>query len=181
MKLSYEEAGAMLGRAQRTSGAPLTLEQASHRAAESLQNELKELIAVLPIDWPQRLFSWLRLNGPTGDRAITTGDVFRLEAWMKTGLLALIDRGMSPVIMTPEAESDLAVLRKEVAFHGYLPTSSPAEAEPVASSEPEPMVADPIAECAHDFRTMASSDFRAKWMRPDTRHVYDAAVSSGRV
>lgn len=159
-------------------GAPLSLVEASRKAAEIMTREYRELIATLPEDWARKVFAWLRVNGPSGDEAIKTGDVFGLEAWMKTGLLACIDAGMTPVIMTSESLADLGLLRKDVAYFNLIPQ----EAEEVSEPAPQSVTVDPLAKVVADWSRLDSTSFRKKYLEnAENRKVYERACAEGKI
>jgi hypothetical protein len=144
--------------------------------AEMLQHKYCELFAALDLDELARaLFAWVRLYAITGAELSLDDQL----AWGETGLFELLQRGaIKLVIQTPEANADLQKLQAAVTKANLRPQTQPA-AEPAPVAEPPAL--DPTDECVNDFKTLPSGDFRLKWLKPSTRHIYEAAVAGGRI
>ena len=177
MRLSNEEAGEILGQSQAHIRA-LTLAEASQRAAQNMMSEYRELIATLPVNWPQRCVAWLRLNGPSGDDAIRDGNIWLLESWMQQALLSLIDADMTPEIVTPESLADLARLRKDCAIRSVVPQE---EMESVAAEPAGPTEADLDAAVINDWQTLPTSVVRAKCRDANYKARLDRLMAEGKI
>lgn len=153
------------------------------RAADLLRKEYAELIATLSSEeeWSTRLAAWGRLNIPPEHAAAVTSDVFAAQAYLETGLVALIESGtLVPVITTKESEQDMIKLRRSVSIHNLIPRVDKEGA--AAEVEPEPAVIDPIDVCVTEFRSMPSTDFRKKYLEnAGNRKIYDSACQAGRI
>jgi hypothetical protein len=153
----------------------ISAREAGELAAEMLQIKYAELFAVLDVDdLAKRLFAWIRLHHvPTTDSELSIDDQL---AWAETGIHELVQRGaIKLVVETPEAAADLRKLEGAVRQADLRTKPEPvAEPAPVAETP-----ADPVDQCARDFRELVSSDFRMKWLRPDTREVYERACAMG--
>lgn len=163
-KLSAEDAGRLLAQVAPNISVPVTLEEASHRAAANLTSDYRELVSVLPDDWATRLFSWLRVNGPSGENTIREPNSFLLQGWMETGLLALLENGvLKPVIETPESNHDIESLRKSVNYHDLLPKpEADDETSATAAELTGPTEEELDAQIINDWQTLPTSEIHSK-------------------
>lgn len=178
-RLSLDQASELIGQAAAAHTGPLSLSEASHKAAANMQREYRELIATLTNDWAKKCFAWLRVHGPSGDEAITDGNVWVLEQWMKTSLLASIDAGMRPEIITSESVADLARLRKEVAYFGLFPQEQAAEEIEAVSAGPSEDDID--AQVIADWRNLPTSEIRSKCRDTAYKSRFDRLMNEGRL
>lgn len=141
--------------------------------ADLFQHKYRELMAVLDAEeFAKKLLSWVRLHGPQEQLSME-----EQLAWAEIATLELLQRGaVKPVIETPYSTADIRKLEAAVAKANLRPA-------PVAIADPEPVAvpADPVDECARNFRVLSSGEFRAKWMTPSNRPVFDEAVRQGRI
>lgn len=178
-RLSLDHAAEMIGQIAADTTAPLTLQEASHRAAAIMQREFRELIATLPNDWAKKCFAWLRVHGPSGDEAITDGNIWLLEQWMKTSLLASIDGGMTPEVETPESVADLAKLRKQCAYFSLLPQEQAVEE--VEAAPAGPTESDLDAAIIADWKRLPTSEIRSKCRDAAYKTRFDRLMNEGRL
>lgn len=177
--LSLDHAAEMIGQIATSHTGPLSLAEASHKAAANMQREFRELIATLPNDWAKKCFAWLRVHGPSGDEAITRGDIWLLEQWMKTSLLASIDGGMTPEVETPESVADLTKLRKQCAYFGLLPQEQAVEE--VEAAPTGPTESDLDAAVINDWLTLPTSEIRSKCRDAAYKARFDRLMNEGKL
>lgn len=189
MRLSAEQAGELLATSTaRSKDFDRSPNGIVAVAVDQLKKDYAELLATLPSEaqWATAVASWVRLNVPMNHSGQVVSDVFTAGFYLETALLTLLDnQTLVPVIITAESEQDIENLRKSVrAYRRVLFNEVDSAPEPTTITfEPavEPPAPDPVDQCASDFKTLASSEFRAKWMTPSNRPVFDDAVNRGLV
>jgi len=178
-RMNFDDAALAIAEGQPTIR-PLTLVEASSRAAQLMMTEFKELISTLDSDWAKKCFAFLRVHGPSGDAAIRDGNVWALEQWMKTALASVIASGVVvQEIVTPESAADLAKLRKQVAYFNLLPQETAAEAAEAVPAGPTE--ADLDAEVINHWRTLSTSEIRSKCRDAAYKSRFDRLMNEGRL
>lgn len=129
--------------------------------AENFSNDFGDLLAALN---PDRLREYMEGCLSTSKNGTEPARYADYGKW----LLDALDRGILTLEFSSQlAQEDLERLRAAV--------SGVPEGEELESSVP---AADPIQECASDYRTLDTRSFKARWMG-QRRDVYEAAIEQG--
>lgn len=142
---------------------------ASKVAAQEWAEDFADLLTCFSTEQVNKSLFALFATTHRGDQPI-------LYSELCEALVDLIDRGViaREFPISGVAAEELEELRAQYAPHS-VPSSVPSSA-PVAQA----LAMNPVDECASDFRTLNSSQFKQKWMGT-RRNVYEKAIAAGRI